>query len=159
MSTATKKTYQIELILQVICLIPLVIGHIGALIEPWTLILGLSAQFLIGCIQILSGLGHYLVYNDKGRGMYLLSAIGYLLVLYLGTFLVISVVESTNANMDVLGVVLLIIFHLIIPSSIALWYTKTTFERMNRAPAKSPKLKIKNGDKDLLDDGLVYSSK
>jgi hypothetical protein len=157
MRVATKKIYQIELILQVICLIPLIIGHIGALVEPWTLILGLSAQFLIGCIQVLSGLGHYAVYKDKGRGTYLLCAMGYLIVLYFGTFLVASITEFAHSNWEIVGMMLAILFHIIIPSGIALWYAKTTFDRMNVAPVKSPKLKIKNGDKDLLDDELIYS--
>lgn len=142
MKKATKGIYTFEQVLYTLLLIPMLIGHLIAIVEPAVLIVSMLAQFLIGCAQVLSGLLHTVVYSDSKRAKYLGGALGFVLLLSFGTYLL-----GNNESLF-LGV----IFVIMIPTGIAIWYTIQTDMDRKLAEVRVKKPNQTQYDEDLLDD-------
>ncbi len=150
MKKATKGIYTFEQILYTLLLIPMFIGHVMAIQEPEMLILSMGAQFVMGCAQVLSGLLHTVVYSDSKRAKYLGGALGFVMLL----ILVVTVMDSLSFTIINGGIpkFIAVLFMIIIPSGIAIWYTIQTNIDRKLAEATTKKPKQIKYDEDLLDD-------
>ncbi len=148
MKKATKGIYTFEQILYTLLLVPMFIGHLLAILQEDFLLFSMFCQLLIGIAQLLSGLLHLVTYNDQKRAKYLGRALVFVILLIFGSI----GLEYIKLLGDGITVFIGILFVIIIPSGIAIWYTiQTNMDRKLAKPAIKKNKQIKQNE-DLLDD-------
>ncbi|MCP4437937.1 MAG: hypothetical protein GY810_03255 [Aureispira sp.] len=144
MRTATKGTLGVDFSLQVVSVGLMLITYVLGLLIPGFIALALLVQFIVGVVQVMSGLLHSIRFKDKVRQQYTAFALFYVLGLILG--------GSLLSDWGMLG--FFVIFVVLIPVGIACWYCNLTYQDWKAAPTKV------NGDvkhqyvgqEDVLDD-------
>lgn len=141
MNYATKKTYQLDLILQGIVYVPMMLCYGLGLVEQGFLILGALLQLFVGAVQVISGAVHTVKFADELHRKYFIGAIGYLAFLFLG------------GVVGYFGHIFMIGFLFVIPVGIATWYYYTTWQAYKNAALGEEKVtNLKIGAEDVLDD-------
>lgn len=144
MRTATKTTLATDLAIQGILVGAMLIFYVLGLLEGGLWGLGLLAQFFVGVVQVTSGVLHSIAYKDKTRIKYTTFAIPYVAALILFGNLI--------GNWGF--VAFFVIFVILIPVAIAIWYTNLTYRDWKKAiaPKTGTTKKSYEGHENVLDD-------
>ncbi len=136
--------YRIDTYVQGIFIVPMLLCYLLGFFVPAFFVFGAMLQFFLGAAQLLSGLIHSIKYHDPKRRKYVKFAISYLASLFIGGMLL--------EHLEIDASFLFIIFLIIIPAIIAIWYFNLTYEDYKAAPNS---IKKREYQEDLLDDMTI----
>lgn len=151
MKKRTQSDYTTSLWLQGFVLFPTLFSYFLALFANDFVLFGLIFQFLLGVTQVLSGMRGALSFEDTKRAKYTLVAVGYVLLLIVGS----NVPYFYNLP-SLIGSIIGFISFWIIPIGIAIWYYYQTWQdrKMAAADNNNPSKAIPYRE-DLLDDIVI----
>lgn len=144
MGTITKKVLAIDLAIQSILVGAMLFFYVVGLVTEGVWVFALLVQLVVGIVQVSSGFIHTIVNQDKTRGKYTAFALAYVTSLILGV----------NLIGDWAFISFFVIFVILIPVAIAVWYTNLTYQNWQKAPNIDNTIvrKSHKGDEDILDD-------
>lgn len=144
MRTATKNVLATDLAIQSILVGAMLFFYVIGLAMDGIWILALLAQLIVGIVQVSSGFIHTIVYQDKIRGKYTVFALAY----------VTGLILMGNLIGDWAFISFFVIFVILIPVAIAVWYANLTYQNWQKTPNIDNTIVRKSyeGEEDILDD-------
>lgn len=148
---STSKWYA-DTVIQSLFVFPMLVCYFLAIFKSEFIIGALIIQLGVGGVQLLSGLFHALVRKSQWHTIYFVSALLYLLFLWIVLYSVGSS-SSDAALFFCIG-----LFNCLIPVGIAIWYLNKSFHYHKNYVAPSKDTQFSYGDDELLDDVFQMES-